>query len=233
MARAAPQFKSGAAAAVPWRPRLAYSSWGMRWLWVHAAPAEGEALARFGLWRRELGVGKTASSSALARALVRERPDGVVAVGVCGAVRDRGLTIGSRCVVGSDRHGDEGVWTVDGLLDLAALGLGHTGPWRAAPEPTASAASLLAAPVVEGLTVSSCSGTDGLARRRASTGCAIETMEGAAIAQVCADEAVPWVGLRTVSNYTGERARAGWDLAAALAALQSMLAVLVDARWPS
>jgi futalosine hydrolase len=203
----------------------------MRTLWVYAAPAEGRVLGA-GAPALELGVGKAAAASTLTQALVQENVTLVVAIGVCGAHRGAQLGIGSTCVVAQDTFVDEGVEHPGGFLDLAALGLGDAGPIPADPAGVRAAADVLDAAVVAGGTVSTCSGTDALARARASRCSAvIETMEGAAIALACRRMGVPWVGVRTVSNFTGDRDRAQWDLPRALEQLGAACARLRDAGW--
>jgi len=205
--------------------------WPMRTLWVYAAPAEGTVLGQ-GVSALHLGVGKAAAASTLTAALGTRSVTLVVAFGVCGAHRGAQLGIGSTCVVAQESFVDEGVEHPGGFLDLAALGLGDATPIPADPAGVRAAADLLDAAVVAGGTVSTCSGTDALARARAARCPAvIETMEGAAIALVCARMGVPWVGVRTVSNFTGDRDRAQWDLPRALAELGVACTRLRDAGW--
>jgi futalosine hydrolase len=191
---------------------------------VHAAAVEGAALEGLGV--RALGVGKTAAAVALAELLAARRPAGVLLFGVCGAYPARhrpaaSLAVGELCFVDPDAFADEGAATPGGFRDLAALGLGEVGPWSAAPV-TAALARRLGAPVVRGATVSTCSGTEALSAAHAErSGAHVETMEGAAAALVCARAEVPFVQLRAVSNWTGDRTRGGWDLPAALAALHA------------
>jgi len=86
-------------------------------------------------------------------------------------------------------------------------------------------------PVVRGATVSNCSGSDPLALAIARrSGAAVETMEGAAVLQVCAHFGVPVVQLRCVSNRTGDRARGGWDLRGAVDRLHAAVRVLASAQ---
>lgn len=211
----------------------------MRTVWVYAAPAEGAALGEPGARDApngvaiELGVGKTAAACALTTALVGVSDALVVAIGVCGVHRGAGLGIGSAVVVAHDRLVDEGVRTPTGFMDLAQLGLGDTEPLLAERARVDAAAAVLGAPVVGGGTVSTCSGTDGLAAERAARwpDAVIETMEGAAIALVCARLGVPWVGIRVVSNFTGDRDRAQWDLPRALGGLSRACAALRGAGW--
>jgi futalosine hydrolase len=209
--------------------------WRVQTLWVYAAPAEGEAIAAAIGPQRSLavGVGKAAAAHALTVALVQGGVGRVVSVGVCGVHRAAGLAVGQSCVVGDERFVDEGVATPGGFLDLRALGLGPAGPLRADADAVRGAAAILGAPVLGGGTVSTCSGTDGLALERVSRhpDAQIETMEGAAIALCCARLGVPWVGVRTISNFTGDRERAGWDLPAALAELGRACGRLHAAGW--
>ena len=59
------------------------------------------------------------------------------------------------------------------------------------------------------------------------TGAAVETMEGAAIGLACTAAAVPWVQVRAISNFTGDRSHAGWDRERAVAALHRAIRVIL------
>jgi futalosine hydrolase len=188
-------------------------------LFVHAHPSEAAGLAAL---PRVLcvGTGKTAAAVTLARALALEPAALVVAFGVAGAYPGSGLAIGDVCLVAQDLLADDGVEDEHGFRDLAAMELGTNGPWHADPARTTELASLLACPVVLAATVSTCSATDRASTLLAArTSAAIETMEGAAIAAACQYADVPWIQLRAVSNRTGDRSAAGWDLPRALHAL--------------
>lgn len=191
---------------------------------VCAAPIEGAGLAD-----AVLGVGKAAAAMRATQQLLVGRPEWLLLIGVCGAYPGSGLEVGSLCLVGEDVLADEGVALPDGaFLDLAALGLagsglrGPCGPFMADQARTQQAARLLAAPVVRGATVSACSGNDELSRALAGrSGAQVETMEGGAVLMVCQELGVPAVQLRCVSNRTGDRARAGWDLRGAVERLHA------------
>jgi futalosine hydrolase len=160
----------------------------------------------------------------------------VLLFGVCGAyppghVPGAGLEVGQLCVVGEEWLADEGVATTGGFTTIAALGLGSVGPFHADAGRTAAVARVLAAPIVRGATVSTCSGTDETSQAAARTGAAIETMEGAAVAIACRRAGVPWVQVRCVSNRTGERSRGGWDLPRAVAIVQEAVRRLAAQQW--
>lgn len=211
-------------------------------LYVHAAPAEAGDFAGDLPRVLQLGVGKSLAGATLARELAMRPASLVVAFGVAGVTPARlagsdppSLSVGEVCLVRTDRLGDEGVETPKGFLDLPTLGLRDARPahttgvwsWDAARGP--ALAKSLGLPIVDGLTVSTCSGTDTLARERFErTHAPIETMEGAAIAIACAQASVPWIAIRAISNETGDRDRAGWDLGAAIDALRPKLLRLRD-----
>ena len=205
----------------------------MRALWVHATSAEVATISWGAAEHRELGVGKTAAAYELGSVLATERFDLVVSLGVCGLHRaaTTKLAVGSVAIVLSERFADEGVQTSAGFLELDALGLGATAAMPADATWLEEAAGLVAAPLLAGATVSTCSGTDALAAERwRRTRAPLETMEGAAIAYVCAKMGVPWIGVRAISNFTGERSTAGWDLKLAVARLGEAVAPLIE-HW--
>lgn len=195
------------------------------WLPVYAAPAEGQALADLGAVA--LGVGKVAAAVALQDLLAQRAPTGVLLFGVCGAFparhRASSQRIGDLVLVDADGFGDEGAATPDGFLDLAALRLPALGPFAGlGGELLPRVRDLLGVPVVAGTTVSTCSATEVLSAERAQrTGAAVETMEGAAVAHVCARRGLPLLQLRAIANWTGDRGRAEWDLADAVRAVQA------------
>lgn len=195
----------------------------------YAALAEGGGLYAQGLRAYPLGVGKVSAAVALS-AWLRQVPEAraVLLFGVAGAfpLRHRSaaplVARGGLCVVGSDRYGDEGVDTPSGFQDLNALKLGDSGPFPANPRMAQAAAELLGAPIVRGVTVSSCSGTDSSSQRMAQrSGADIETMEGAAVAWVCRQAELPLLHVRAISNWTGDRDRGEWDLGGAVQVVQA------------
>jgi len=221
------------------------TSWS-DWLWVYAAQGEAVDLGDPSLRQLVLGVGKTRAALALQAHLLEERGvagqhavRGVVLYGVAGAYPQRHRSaappvgLGEVCVVASDVFGDEGVETPEGFLDLPALGLHAVGELPASPEVAALVATRLGVPTVRGATVSTCSGTERLSRAiHGRTGADVETMEGAAVALVCRRMCLPMLHLRSISNWTGDRDRSGWDLGTAVSAMGRALRRLVGGVAP-
>jgi len=201
---------------------------------VHAAPIEGYGLEDLGV--ASLGVGKVAAATTCTELL--RSSEGVRAVllfGVAGAFpqahRDSAppVSVGDLAIVSHDQLGDEGVETPDGFLDLGAMQLSDCGPFLADPRMAKAAVERLSAPLVHGVTVSSCSGTDAASKRiRARCGADIESMEGAAVAFVCRQFEVPMLQVRAISNWTGDRDRGGWNLGAAIDVVQAAVRQLLQ-----
>lgn len=57
----------------------------------------------------------------------------------------------------------------------------------------------------------------------------IESMEGAAFHYVCLNEKVPFLQLRSISNYVGERNKANWKMKESIMNLDMALSALIDA----
>lgn len=216
-----------------------------------AAPAEARSVARAHLgpaaeaprpWeamplgpRRLLlatGVGKANAAAAVAR-LLAQPPAPIAAVlnaGVAGLLPGTsGLDLGSAIAAERSLFADEGLQTPDRFLTCAEMGFPPAPPPFEGPGLSAHPILLnwmrhAADSVADIATVSTCSGTDALARLvRSRTGAAAEAMEGAAIAQVCAHLGVPFAELRVISNTTGDRPRQRWDLPGALSRLGEVL----------
>lgn len=172
------------------------------------------------------GVGKAASAGACG-ALLRPSDGVVLNVGIAGALPRSGLRPGAVVAASASVFADEGAQTPRGFTDIAALGF--------APGDTDGMAMPCDAGVVDALgpvadvvarvaTVSTCSGTDALAREiERRTGAVAEAMEGAAVVLVCRRLGLPAGELRVVSNTTGDRGSQVWDLAGALGVLSRVI----------
>jgi futalosine hydrolase len=212
----------------------------MSTLLAYAAAREGASLQSKRHPTLELGVGKIAATMSMTAALAKpaeQRPDAVLLFGVCGAYPKRhlrtgldGLDVLDACVVVTEFIADDGVLTPSGFLDLGHLDLGDVGPHPCDPALSGRLSAVLGCPLVSGATVSTGAGSDAISQAYAlRSGAQIETMEGAAVAAVCRRFEVPLAQLRVVSNRTGDRDRAGWNLDGALARLGSVLEQVIDA----
>jgi len=178
------------------------------------------------------GVGKAASAAAAA-CLAQTCPSGtlLISIGIAGAVRGRAAPLD--CIVASRcAFADEGVHTSNEFTSISAMGFGSEvltdGGINVAPALSALLLSVLSPAMTSTRlgpisTVSTCSGTDDLAKRYAErTENVAEAMEGAAIGQAVAEISMArgislhFAEVRIASNFVGDRASQAWQLREAL-----------------
>jgi futalosine hydrolase len=189
-----------------------------------------------------LGLGKANTAAGLALALTERAPRAVLQVGVGGAYLGSFLSVGMAVVASEELHLDLGVRTAQGWQDLSAMGFTLTPasgdrPARANAVPThpgltRAVGRVASVSAVRFATLETVTGdVDVGAAMQREHDVSIESMEGAAAAQVCDRLGVPFAEVRGVSNLVGERDRSRWNLrAAAVAACDVAKAVL--RRWP-
>jgi futalosine hydrolase len=172
------------------------------------------------------GVGKAAAAGACG-ALLRPSDGVVLNVGVAGALPGSGLDLGAVVAANTSVFADEGVDTPQGFVDIGTLGFppgdmpGVSMPCDAGVVEALRPIADVVAPVA---TVSTCSGTDTLAREIARrTAAAAEGMEGAAVVLTCRRLGLRSGELRVISNSTGDRGSQVWDLPGALAVLTRVI----------
>ncbi|MBS1616358.1 MAG: futalosine hydrolase [Bacteroidetes bacterium] len=175
------------------------------------------------------GVGMMATAYELGKTLAANHWDYVIGAGIAGSF-SRALKPGDCVIVESEQLADLGAEDGDEFLDIFSLGQlreneapFHQGLLRnPLQHPPFSIHHL---PRVPGLTVNTVSGCEAtIARRMARCAASVESMEGAALHYVCLREKVPFIQLRSISNYVTRRDRSSWRIAEAIAALNAQLA---------
>ncbi len=174
------------------------------------------------------GVGLLASSFRLTSALAGSDYDLVIGAGIAGAF-DRSLRLGQCVVVSSEQLADFGA--EDGPAFLDAFDMGLENP----DAPPFTQGRLLnplerlpgvvdELPRVGGLTVLKVSGSEPTIEERAARyGAEVESMEGAALHYTCLSLGIPFIQLRSISNYVTRRDRHAWQLKPAIDALNKQL----------
>jgi len=182
------------------------------------------------------GVGAPATSWRLGRALAAGTVDWVINAGVAGAF-DRSLEPGTVVQIASERFGDLGVEEADGrFTDLFELGLISLNqpPFvnGILNNPASGQAPFL--PAVKGLTVNRVHGTAASIKAvlEKYPEVQIETMESAAVFYGCLLANVPFVGLRSISNYVEPRNRDAWELGLAIEQLNMVLIEMLRTITP-
>jgi futalosine hydrolase len=207
----------------------------IQYLETHCTPTAEGTFAHPNGWTAGVlvtGVGLTATAWHIGRALALQHPDLVLNAGIAGAF-DRTLALGDVVQVVAECFGDLGVEEADGsFTDLVQLGLlqADTPPYRAGWmwHPQAGDAHFLRA--VRGLSVNKVHGTAAsvTAIRAKYPDAQIESMEGAAFFYACLLARVPFLAIRSISNYVEPRNRAAWQLPLAIKNLNEVLIQMAD-----
>jgi len=187
------------------------------------------------------GLGPVAMTMQLTRLLERHEFSAVLLFGCGGSYPDSDLKIGELALARSEIFGDLGIATESGFTPLEQLEIAEQA--ELAPvcrqEFTLSESLLSWAKQVlpearcgKFVTVNSCSGTPLLSAQLAQrTGGICENMEGAAVAQVCAEFNLPLLEIRGISNPTGTRDPDQWNIKLGTEAAQQAVMRLLE-FWP-
>jgi len=196
-------------------------------------PAYAGTNKRFSVGFHESGVGLLASSVSLMKMFVQETPSLIIQVGIAGCF-DKKVPLGKVFAVKDDFAGDIGVMENKVWKDLFDLKLDkpNDAPYekKSLPNPWLSQYNLLKLPTKKGVTVNTIS-TDKnkidlySGRYKAS----LESMEGAALHYIGRDLNIPFIQIRAVSNYVGERNKAKWNMQEAIYNLNETLLQYLDA----
>lgn len=194
------------------------------------------------------GIGKANAAAATMALLADCRPASLIMLGCGGAYPESGLGIGDLALATAEIYGDEGVLAPAGFQGMEAIGLPLVeadgvrffncfpvdGPLVERARPLfMQAAEAASRQLQEGpfVTVSTCSGT---ARAGAEmvqrTGGICENMEGAAVAQVCTHQHIPFLEVRGISNLVEDRDLTRWNLRAGAEMAQKAVQTLL-AEW--
>lgn len=188
-----------------------------------------------------LGVGKVNTAAGLAMAIHTLQPEAVVQFGIGGGYLGSFTSIGMVLAASEEIHLDSGLLGPDGWRDMEALGfhlLETDRVWYNRLPTDAVLTQAIAGPL--GLptgvfgTSETVTGTfDQSQALQARFDLSIESMEGAAAAQVCLALGVPFAELRAVSNIVGEPDRAAWNIPAAVRVINETVAAVLRSRGES
>ncbi len=178
------------------------------------------------------GVGMLATAVALTRLVLGEKPDLVIQAGIAGSF-DPTIPLAKVMVVNEECIADQGVMEGGQWKDIFDMNLEQSSqpPYeeRMLPNPWLETYNVLHLPVVAAVTVNQVT-TDASFKQLLLLKYhpALESMEGAALHYVCRLCNIPFVQLRAVSNYVGERDKSQWKITEAIAALNQTLLQFVD-----
>lgn len=178
------------------------------------------------------GVGLLANAVSLLKLVFEEKPDLVVQVGIAGCF-DKSVELGKVFVVKEETLADQGVEEDGKWKDIFDLKLEKPGypPFekKRLPNQFLEKYNLLRLPEANAVTVNEISTRNEriqqLSKKYEPT---LESMEGAALHYVCREMNIPFLQIRAVSNYIGERDKEKWQMKEAIGNLNQAILKYVD-----
>lgn len=180
----------------------------------------------------ETGVGSIAAAFALTKALQHEPYDIVIQAGIAGCF-DPDVPLASVVAIKSDTSADLGVEGKSGFRSIFEFDLGkpnlfpfQKGKLKNPHTEWLKKSRLKAVPAITVQEIS----TDKkrIKHYRKQWSPLAESMEGAAFHYVCLQEGVPFIQIRSFSNYVGERNKKKWKMKEAIEQLNGVLARLLE-----
>ncbi len=178
------------------------------------------------------GVGSINTTYALMKHLQVKKPDVIIMAGIAGAMSKK-LNLGDVVVIKEEALADLGVKEKDGYKDVFDLKLLSSNKFPFTKKKLANPFSTLMErtllPTVNSITVNQITSSKKTAELYSKKyKAAIENMEGAALHLVCIKENIPFVQIRSISNYVGERNKKKWQLKEAVENLNKNLIKLIE-----
>lgn len=178
------------------------------------------------------GIGMLSTAIALTKLVLQQQPDVVIQAGIAGCFNTE-MSLGRVFVVNSEIIGDLGVNENGEWQDVFDLKLvdSNSIPFtnKQILNPYLSKLNTLALDEVPAITVNEIStNQQRIKQLQAKYNPIIESMEGAALHYVCTDLKVPFLQLRSISNYIGERDKSKWQMKEAIANLNETLIILLQ-----
>lgn len=178
------------------------------------------------------GVGMLQTGYVLTRRLCTSRFDLLLQAGIGGSF-SRSLSPGQVVLVEREVIGDLGVEEQGRFRDVVDMGfagadvLPYRGGWLV--NSGIDRWGWLGLPLVAGNTINEVTTRPArIADLEQKYGVHVESMEGAAFHYVALQEGIPFLQLRAVSNYVGERDKSKWRLQEAIAALNEQLKIIIE-----
>lgn len=168
------------------------------------------------------GVGMMATTYSLAKKIFDKRPDFILQAGVAGCLNEQ-LPLSKIVLVENENIGDLGVEEnnqFNTLFDLKLLEKNFF-PWKNGK--LANDIEVLKTTgltIVDGVTVNEITtSTERMAYYKNKLNASVESMEGAALHYVALQEKIPFLQMRSLSNFVGERDKSKWVMDIAIANL--------------
>ena len=178
------------------------------------------------------GIGLTASTYHLAKQLALKKYDIVIQAGVGGSF-DLNVPLGAVVAIRQDTIADQSVVELQKLRTLFDLKLvpqdqyPYKKGWLINPNKDILKKTKLK--IVKGISVNQISTSKQMIKFYRNVFAPVtESMEGAALHYVCLMENVPFLQIRSISNYIGERNKKKWDMMESINNLNNSLVKIIN-----
>lgn len=178
------------------------------------------------------GVGMLATTFSLTKLLMEDKPDMIIQIGIAGCFDDT-IKLGRVFLIENEIAADIGVEEKNKWKDIFNLKLERSNypPYkkRTLPNEHIEKFNLLNMKTVTGLTVNEITTRKERIKQLLKKYAPVtESMEGAALHYVCRAMNVPFLQMRAVSNYIGERDKSKWMMGESLHNLNKTLLQYID-----
>jgi futalosine hydrolase len=178
------------------------------------------------------GVGMLATAVNLTQIAIEEKPDLIIQAGIAGTF-DNKMLLGNVVVIKEEMIGDLGVEENGAWKDIFDLNLENENnfPFENGKliNNEISKSNLLSLPEVKAITLNEISTNQKrIMQLKEKYNAVVESMEGAALHYVCCKFKMPFLQIRAVSNYVGERDKTKWKMKEAIENLNESLIKLID-----
>jgi futalosine hydrolase len=182
------------------------------------------------------GIGLTAAAYSLTKQINIKMPGLIIQAGIAGCF-DKKLSLGSVVIVKQDTVADQGVIENKQLKTMFDLGLIKPGrpPFKKAwlINPHKELIQKTKLKMVNAVTVNHITtNRQMVALYQKKFNPAVESMEGAALHYVCVMEKIPFLQIRAISNYIGERDKKKWNIKDAIINLNKQIIQLTSSFQP-
>lgn len=173
------------------------------------------------------GIGMMATTWQLTQSIRQQRPDYIIQAGIAGSFSPH-FPPGRVVIVEREIVGDLGVEENGHFKDVFDMGLQQEGndpaPAQWLINPVASNWEGQGLALVRGVTVNEISTRPArIEHFQQNLSATVESMEGAALHYVCLQEDIPFIQLRSISNFVGIRDKQQWKMKEAITALNEQL----------
>lgn len=178
------------------------------------------------------GIGLTATTFHLSKQVHLKRPGLVIQAGVAGCF-DKQLSLGDVVVIKQDTIADESVVELEHLKTMFDLKLvpqnqsPYQKGWLINPNTNLINKSKLR--TVNGISVNQITvSNQTIEFYKNKFNPVVESMEGSALHYVCLMEKIPFLQIRSISNYIGERNKKNWNMKESIHNLNQEVIQLID-----